>query len=48
MLTVRHRCLQARPDPAPNDGRARAMADGVRFGRKSKLTKHQAREALSA
>jgi DNA invertase Pin-like site-specific DNA recombinase len=48
MLTVRHRGLRARPDPAPNDGRARAMADGVRFGRKSKLTKQQAREALSA
>jgi DNA invertase Pin-like site-specific DNA recombinase len=30
-----------------NEGRARALADGVRFGRKpSKLTKHQAREAL--
>jgi DNA invertase Pin-like site-specific DNA recombinase len=29
-----------------NEGRARAMADGVRFGRKPKLTKHQAREAL--
>jgi DNA invertase Pin-like site-specific DNA recombinase len=28
------------------EGRARAMADGVRFGRKPKLTKHQAREAL--
>jgi DNA invertase Pin-like site-specific DNA recombinase len=27
-------------------GRARALADGVRFGRKPKLTKHQAREAL--
>jgi DNA invertase Pin-like site-specific DNA recombinase len=29
-----------------NEGRARALADGVRFGRKPKLTKHQAREAL--
>jgi DNA invertase Pin-like site-specific DNA recombinase len=29
-----------------NEGRARAMAEGMRFGRKSKLTKHQAREAL--
>ena len=29
-----------------NEGRARAMAEGVRFGRKPKLTKHQAREAL--
>jgi hypothetical protein len=29
-----------------NEGRARAVADGVRFGRKPKLTKHQAREAL--
>jgi DNA invertase Pin-like site-specific DNA recombinase len=28
------------------EGRARAMADGVRFGRRPKLTKHQAREAL--
>jgi DNA invertase Pin-like site-specific DNA recombinase len=29
-----------------NEGRARAMAEGKRFGRKPKLTKHQAREAL--
>jgi DNA invertase Pin-like site-specific DNA recombinase len=29
-----------------NEGRARALADGVRFGRRPKLTKHQAREAL--
>jgi hypothetical protein len=29
-----------------SEGRARAMAEGVRFGRKPKLTKHQAREAL--
>src|SRR5262249_30943417 len=29
-----------------NEGRARAMAEGTRFGRKPKLTKHQAREAL--
>ena len=29
-----------------NEGRARAMAEGIRFGRKPKLTKHQAREAL--
>jgi hypothetical protein len=29
-----------------NEGRARALADGTRFGRKPKLTKHQAREAL--
>jgi DNA invertase Pin-like site-specific DNA recombinase len=28
------------------EGRARALADGVRFGRKPKRTKHQAREAL--
>jgi DNA invertase Pin-like site-specific DNA recombinase len=28
------------------EGRARALADGVRFGRRPKLTKHQAREAL--
>jgi DNA invertase Pin-like site-specific DNA recombinase len=28
------------------EGRARAMAEGTRFGRKPKLTKHQAREAL--
>jgi DNA invertase Pin-like site-specific DNA recombinase len=28
------------------EGRARALADGVKFGRKPKLTKHQAREAL--
>jgi DNA invertase Pin-like site-specific DNA recombinase len=28
------------------EGRARALADGVRFGRKPKLTKHQAGEAL--
>jgi DNA invertase Pin-like site-specific DNA recombinase len=29
-----------------SEGRARAMAEGIRFGRKPKLTKHQAREAL--
>jgi hypothetical protein len=29
-----------------NEGRARAMAEGRQFGRKPKLTKHQAREAL--
>ena len=29
-----------------NEGRARAMAEGIRFGRKPKLTKHQAREVL--
>ena len=29
-----------------NEGRARAMAEGTRFGRRPKLTKHQAREAL--
>jgi DNA invertase Pin-like site-specific DNA recombinase len=29
-----------------NEGRTRAMAEGKRFGRKPKLTKHQAREAL--
>jgi DNA invertase Pin-like site-specific DNA recombinase len=29
-----------------NEGRARAMAEGTRFGRKPKLTRHQAREAL--
>jgi DNA invertase Pin-like site-specific DNA recombinase len=29
-----------------NEGRARAMAEGVRFGRAPKPTKHQAREAL--
>jgi DNA invertase Pin-like site-specific DNA recombinase len=29
-----------------NEGRARAMAEGKRFRRKPKLTKHQAREAL--
>ena len=29
-----------------NEGRARAMAEGIRFGRRPKLTKHQAREAL--
>jgi DNA invertase Pin-like site-specific DNA recombinase len=29
-----------------HEGRARALADGVRFGHKPKLTKHQAREAL--
>jgi DNA invertase Pin-like site-specific DNA recombinase len=29
-----------------NEGRARALAEGTRFGRKPKLTKHQAREAL--
>ena len=29
-----------------NEGRLRAMAEGTRFGRKPKLTKHQAREAL--
>jgi DNA invertase Pin-like site-specific DNA recombinase len=26
-----------------NEGRVRAMAEGTRFGRKPKLTKHQAR-----
>ena len=31
-----------------NEGRVRALADGVRFGRKPKLTKHQAREALKS
>jgi DNA invertase Pin-like site-specific DNA recombinase len=29
-----------------NEGRVRAMAEGTRFGRRPKLTKHQAREAL--
>ena len=29
-----------------NEGRIRALAEGTRFGRKPKLTKHQAREAL--
>lgn len=29
-----------------SEGRARAMAEGTRFGRRPKLTKHQAREAL--
>jgi DNA invertase Pin-like site-specific DNA recombinase len=29
-----------------NEGRARAMAEGTRFGRKPKLSKHQAREAV--
>lgn len=29
-----------------NEGCARAMAECVRFGRRPKLTKHQAREAL--
>ena len=29
-----------------NEGRARAMAEGKRFGRRPKLTKHQVREAL--
>ena len=29
-----------------NEGRARAMAEGKRFGRRPKLTKHQAREVL--
>jgi hypothetical protein len=33
-------------DKRTNGGRARAMAEGKRFGRKPKLTKHQAREAL--
>ena len=28
-----------------SEGRARAMAEGTRFGRRPKLTKHQAREA---
>jgi DNA invertase Pin-like site-specific DNA recombinase len=28
------------------DGRKRAMADGVRFGRKPKLTPHQRNEAI--
>jgi DNA invertase Pin-like site-specific DNA recombinase len=35
--------IRARTD----DGRKRAMASGVRFGRKPKLTPHQAREALA-
>jgi DNA invertase Pin-like site-specific DNA recombinase len=35
--------IRARTD----DGRKRAMARGVRFGRKPKLTRHQAREALT-
>jgi hypothetical protein len=29
-----------------NEGHARAMAESTRFGRKPKMTKHQAREAL--
>jgi DNA invertase Pin-like site-specific DNA recombinase len=29
-----------------NEGRARAMAEGKRFGRKRSLTKYQARETL--
>jgi DNA invertase Pin-like site-specific DNA recombinase len=29
-----------------NEGRARALADGMQFGRKPKLTAHQRREAL--
>jgi DNA invertase Pin-like site-specific DNA recombinase len=29
-----------------NEGRVRAMAEGTRFDRTPKLTKHQAREAL--
>ena len=29
-----------------NEGRVRALAEGKRFGRRPKLTKHQAREAL--
>jgi hypothetical protein len=29
-----------------SEGRARAMAEGIRFGRRPKLSKHQAREAL--
>ena len=29
-----------------NEGRARALADGTRFGRKPKMTKHQQRKAL--
>jgi DNA invertase Pin-like site-specific DNA recombinase len=29
-----------------NEGRARAMGEGKRFGRKPKLSKHRAREAL--
>jgi DNA invertase Pin-like site-specific DNA recombinase len=29
-----------------NEGRARALVEGTRFGRRLKLTKHQAREAL--
>jgi len=29
-----------------NEGRARAMAEGTRFGRRPELSKHQAREAL--
>lgn len=35
--------IRARTD----DGRKRAMARGIRFGRKPKLTLHQAREALA-
>jgi DNA invertase Pin-like site-specific DNA recombinase len=35
--------IRARTD----DGRKRAMANGVRFGRKLKLTKHQIQEALA-
>lgn len=35
--------IRARTD----DGRKRAMSRGVRFGRKPKLTPHQAREALA-
>jgi DNA invertase Pin-like site-specific DNA recombinase len=30
-----------------NEGRARALAEGTRFGRKLKLTKHQTRFAKS-
>jgi DNA invertase Pin-like site-specific DNA recombinase len=37
-----HELIRARTD----DGRKRAMARGVQFGRKPKLTAHQVREAL--
>jgi DNA invertase Pin-like site-specific DNA recombinase len=43
LATFERHLIEARTD----DGRKRAMANGVHFGRKLKLTKHQRQEALA-
>jgi DNA invertase Pin-like site-specific DNA recombinase len=39
--------VRAKRKGRPSEGRARAQARGVRFGRKLKLTVHQQQEALA-